>query len=319
MEKMMQDQKMARVPKVKFLQPILLPYDLYLRLAQNHFLKIARAGTVSTVHSAKYFSSADVNFIYLSSVDYPIYVNQSMSQALIDIMSASDFLDIAVTTESSLFALGEYLKTEGLTKKSFVNVEQAACVVQRAAETLTKLYPLYEQLKKMSEEQTKHSLTLAIIISMLADKFNLSFKAKEDLIIAALLHDLGWAVFSDDMKSKNRESLSQQDRLVYEEHPKVAYDLIASCEGINLNIADYVFCHHENLLGTGYPRRLNSEQLSFEALLLSFAERFVELTVGDSMHAQKFSPSEALAAIYSAKNKPYPEKILDTMSELIRP
>jgi HD-GYP domain-containing protein (c-di-GMP phosphodiesterase class II) len=56
--------------------------------------------------------------------------------------------------------------------------------------------------------------------------------------------------------------------------------------------------HHETLKGTGYPRRLSSEELSVEERILAIADVFEALTAADRPYKRAKSIGEAIDILH---------------------
>jgi response regulator RpfG family c-di-GMP phosphodiesterase len=68
-------------------------------------------------------------------------------------------------------------------------------------------------------------------------------------------------------------------------------------------VPEYAGTHHENLLGTGYPRGLDATQLSVPARIMVIADVFEALTASDRPYKTPKKFSEALSILHSLKKK----------------
>lgn len=66
-------------------------------------------------------------------------------------------------------------------------------------------------------------------------------------------------------------------------------------------IPEYAGTHHETLIGTGYPRRLDASQLSVPARIMAVADIFEALTAADRPYKPAKTLSESLALLHRFK------------------
>jgi hypothetical protein len=60
------------------------------------------------------------------------------------------------------------------------------------------------------------------------------------------------------------------------------------------NVPEFAGAHHETMIGTGYPRRLNKEEMSIPARIMAIADIFEALTATDRPYKKAKTLSEAL-------------------------
>ena len=68
-------------------------------------------------------------------------------------------------------------------------------------------------------------------------------------------------------------------------------------------VPEYAGTHHETLLGSGYPRRLEASQLSIPTRIMAIADIFEALTAADRPYKAPKKFSEALDILYSLKQQ----------------
>jgi HD-GYP domain-containing protein (c-di-GMP phosphodiesterase class II) len=117
-----------------------------------------------------------------------------------------------------------------------------------------------------------HSDGVESLCGMMAEKLGLSNKDKEDLEIAALLHDIGKIGIPESI-------LNKQGKLTKGEYEKIKTHIEEAD-----NILKHTFyleesrqvisCHHEHYDGSGYPAGLKGEEIPLGARILSAADAF---------------------------------------------
>ena len=100
-----------------------------------------------------------------------------------------------------------------------------------------------------------------------------------------------------------RGTLSPEERFKINEH---IMQTIVMLEQLQLpdslkRIPEYAGTHHETMMGTGYPRRLDSSQLSVPARVMAVADIFEALTAADRPYKKAKSLSEAVKILFYFK------------------
>lgn len=100
-----------------------------------------------------------------------------------------------------------------------------------------------------------------------------------------------------------RGTLTAEDRFKINEH---VIQTIVMLEQLPLpddlkRISEYAGTHHETLIGTGYPRRLDAAQLSVPARIMAVADIFEALTASDRPYKPAKKLSESVRILYYAK------------------
>lgn len=133
--------------------------------------------------------------------------------------------------------------------------------------------------KKAEEERFAWTRTLERVFSHVVDAFA-SAIAKEmgwpaervrGLRVAALLHNIGKALFVPIEILSKPGKLTDLEMALIREHPKAGYEVLKRVE-FPWPVAEVVYQHHERLDGSGYPRGLKGEQILLEARILAVAD-----------------------------------------------
>jgi HD-GYP domain-containing protein (c-di-GMP phosphodiesterase class II) len=135
-----------------------------------------------------------------------------------------------------------------------------------------------------SQDPIDHASNVSTYAALFA--IALSFRSPEDLALAGLFHDLGEVQAAEPAPGPE-----------FQKHPARAIEALkAKRVVIGSAVEAAILQHHEKYDGSGYPNKLPASKLSLEAQLLSFADRFDELTRHEP-GAVRIRPSEALETI----------------------
>jgi PAS domain S-box-containing protein/putative nucleotidyltransferase with HDIG domain len=126
------------------------------------------------------------------------------------------------------------------------------------------------------EETAGHSQRVTQMTVRLARRLGVEGKDLVHIQRGALLHDIGKMGVPDSVLLK-RGPLDVEERLLIEQHPVYAYELLSPIDFLRPAI-DIPYCHHEQWDGSGYPRGLSGEQIPLAARIFAIVDVFDALT-----------------------------------------
>ena len=145
----------------------------------------------------------------------------------------------------------------------------AACDATRTVEFLE---VLAETIETKDRSMRGHCRRVSFYSALLAERLCLPRDERENLRIAAFLHDVGKVGVPTDLLLR-ADVLSEAERRVVEQHPAIGAELIRPL-GMDATIPSAVRHHHEWWNGTGYPDGLRAEQIPLAARVISVADAF---------------------------------------------
>ena len=120
-----------------------------------------------------------------------------------------------------------------------------------------------------------HSRRTAAFADVLAATLGIDPRLREQLEVAALLHDVGKIAVPDVLLAKP-EPLSVDEWVVVQRHSEVGADIVCSA-GLE-EAAEWILHLHERFDGAGYPAGLAGADIPFESRLLHAADVLEALT-----------------------------------------
>ncbi len=117
-----------------------------------------------------------------------------------------------------------------------------------------------------------HSDGVESLCGMIADQLGLSHKEKEDLEIAALLHDIGKIGIPEPILNK-KGKLTKGEYEKIKTHIEEAEHILKHTFYLEES-RQVISCHHEHYDGSGYPAGLKGEEIPLGARILSVADAF---------------------------------------------
>ena len=149
---------------------------------------------------------------------------------------------------------------------------------------------------KTSDEYTfKHSVDVASMGMIIAKNRGLSPKEVPQIGVSGLLHDLGKSRIPNEILNKPGR-LTEEEFEVMKTHPVLGYNMIKDKPELSTATKLGVLQHHEKMNGNGYPLKLQGDQITPFARILSVADIYDAL-VTERPYKDAFSPRDAVEMI----------------------
>jgi len=149
---------------------------------------------------------------------------------------------------------------------------------------------LAEAIEAKDRSLLVHARNTASYVAAVADRLGLEPRRRDELLYAALLHDVGKIAISERILLKPAE-LTADERRTCQLHPRVGALLVAQVPALR-TIEAAILHHHERWDGEGYPDGLAEEQIPVEARIVAVADAFSAMT-SDRPYRRRRSLEEA--------------------------
>ncbi len=155
-----------------------------------------------------------------------------------------------------------------------------------------------------------HSVNVAVLSAILGSLCNVSGDDLVNLIIGALLHDIGKLIIPQHILTKPGQ-LSEQEFYIIKMHPEAGrlklQDLSTPSAEVLATIAGQ---HHEHIDGHGYPDQLTGDQIHLFARIVAIADVFDALTSARS-YKPAYRPHTAYRIMTKCSPGQFDEKLLN--------
>lgn len=121
-----------------------------------------------------------------------------------------------------------------------------------------------------------HSQRVRKYTELIADRFGVDKKMKQEIGFGALLHDVGKIAVPDHILLKPGK-LTELEWEEMRKHPEAGYRIVKRI-GFLKHAADIVYMHHEQFDGTGYPRGIKGDKIPLGARMFMVADVYDALT-----------------------------------------
>lgn len=163
------------------------------------------------------------------------------------------------------------------------------------------------RIRLMGEYELCHPLNVAIVSCLIARKLEYSPRAIDELILAALLHDVG--KIKIDIDGESAILTTNEDEI--REHTLLGYKMIKETFGLSESIAKVALEHHENNDGSGYPQGLSNDFISEYAQIVNVANYYDNLA-SNRTHVIIANNREVLREMLDTGTRKFSAKMLYT-------
>ncbi|MBI3556050.1 MAG: HD domain-containing protein, partial [Deltaproteobacteria bacterium] len=198
------------------------------------------------------------------------------------------------------------------TSKEFVESSLSVLSDDRAA--LAMLAALTTQ--ESSNYIYEHSLGVTLYSVMLGRV--LGWKSSQNLFklgLGALLHDIGASTIDQSILCRRESELKKDELHTLRQHPEWGAVMLKQLSAAPPEVLAIALQHHEELHGTGYPKKLDSTAIHPMAKLVGVANQFCELVLPGPA-SWNLSPLEAFEQM--AGSNAYNGDILDALKRLLK-
>lgn len=163
-------------------------------------------------------------------------------------------------------------------------------------------------LSAKSAETSEHAERLQDLCLQIGRALNLSGKELDDLMLLAMLHDIGKVGIKETILMKPGP-LTPAEWEEMKKHPEIGYRIAQNTPELAA-IADYILHHHEHWDGKGYPRGLVGEEIPLACRILAVADAYDAMT-SDRPYRKGMAREAALAEIRRCAGTQFDPKIVD--------
>lgn len=141
----------------------------------------------------------------------------------------------------------------------------------------------------------QHSVNTAMLSLFVAQRLGLNDTECQQMALGMFFHDYGNLKLPKEIFEKPT-GLSEEERDVVRKHVVMGYDYLTRFGILDADSAEIVLYHHERLNGTGYPRGLAHNELSFMVRIAAVVEVF-DAMVSPGMYGRPVPPEQAIRQI----------------------
>ncbi len=236
---------------------------------------------------------------------------------------------IAEQTEEEIKAEAEHVLTEAVSKvvervEIAAEMERAAKICSQAKQAVSSMFnearmgkaldaadamPLVEEiatsvyrnpsaiislarLKTADEYTYMHSVAVCALMVALARQLGMNETQARQAGMAGLLHDIGKMMIPMEILNKPGR-LTDEEFDIVKSHPAEGHKLLLEGQGVDEVALDVCLHHHEKMDGSGYPDKLNQDNISLFAKMGAVCDVYDAIT-SNRPYKNGWDPAESL-------------------------
>ncbi len=143
-----------------------------------------------------------------------------------------------------------------------------------------------------------------------------SAEQTQDILVAGLLHDVGFMALPDHVLDKPVGRLAPDELKLYKRHPVVGAQAFMALDA-HQEVADYIRSHHERFDGAGFPDGLAGADVPLGARILAVASSYDDLLRGHLTGGQ-LTDTEAQTLMLRGRGGQFDPDVLDAFLNVLQ-
>jgi putative nucleotidyltransferase with HDIG domain len=157
-----------------------------------------------------------------------------------------------------------------------------------------------------------HSSRVAEVAVRIAKNLRLPKTEQNILRTAGMLHDIGkFGVREDILRKKGTLTVEEYDHI--KQHPLIGVSILSPVRLLK-DVIPYIYCHHENIDGTGYFHK-KGLAIPLGARILAVADAYDAMTT-DRPYRKALSRDEILKIFLEKSGRQYDKKVVDALFKI---
>jgi hypothetical protein len=245
-------------------------YDLYMKLGEDHFVKVIRQGESFLISDAERFQDKQLTHLYISQNDAQSFLKTFETNFGILMGSGRKNPDQKLTLSLEAMDVIEKLsRTLGWKPEMVATAKKCIDLALSCISANPDILAILNKQRKSPEAYySQHSGPLAMVTAVFCQQLGwVSESSQTKLAMAALMHDMTLTnEYLDNADEWNQRAKNKSDVTVetvrYRNHPIEAAKMIQTIKNLPPDIDQIILQHHESPDAKGFPRGLNSGWIS---------------------------------------------------------
>ncbi|MDR3565676.1 MAG: HD-GYP domain-containing protein [Negativicutes bacterium] len=214
-----------------------------------------------------------------------------------------------LTRLQSLFQAIEIVSPEQL-DEMMILVEDILGVVEQDV----KLYVDLNVLRNHDNYTYVHCVNVAILASLIGRQLGLGVQALRQLVLGALLHDMGKVKIPGGIVNKTT-GLSDAEYGLVKQHPRLGFEMLKGVV-IPWEVSVCVLQHHERWNGAGYPGHMCQDAIHINAQITAVADVF-DAVAADRPYRSGLPPYHAVELIINGQQNDFSPTVVSAFSAAV--
>lgn len=303
----------------EFIDGISIPVDLFVRLSEEKFVLIYKAGQRAEKKHLGTYKDKEVSYLWVDRNEYSKISRQNITLAGIAVNKEN----VALNAKTGILSAASrtvfsQLENMGISTDVYNNARQLTEVTLSLVENHRQLSQLIESFSNTTDDLLNHSMAVSAVAVMVGQAMGWEKRTTlEKLSLGGLLHDIGLKTLPPDLLKKPLAQMSYEETQLYEAHPFKGMQLLQSLGMVPDDIVSIVYEHQENRIGQGYPQRIRDVKIHPLAKVVGLADQFCYLTIKNVNHPVPKNPREAVMFIEHTMGQPYNRDAFRALKQVV--
>lgn len=308
----------CKVSVDEFLSEKEAEFDLYIRVSNTKYIKIAHTGGKISDDRIHAYKEKGVHYIYVRKEDFPRVVKFNLRVAKAatqsDQLKTEKKLNFMKHTAQLIL---ENAFVNGVNKDSFRDSKEFIATSMNVLTDDDQVFALLEILSTHADYLYAHSLGVSTFSIMIGKELGWSsaptlFK----LAMGGLFHDIGKKEIPKEILEKPRALLSQKERSIIESHATRGKEILESLGTVPSEVVLIAYEHHEDAMGQGFPRGIGKNEIHPLTKVVQVANIFCEYTIKFRADINPIDGKEALSKMESYKAETMDKDAFNALKKL---
>ncbi len=233
---------------------------------------------------------------------------------------ASDFIDKPFSIDDLLKSVDYVSKKRELDSQKKEMLSFLESEINRKTEELKTVYlsvlsSLAQAMEKRDMGTYGHCRRVSYCSRLIAATLDLSEKEREDLKVAATLHDIGKIGISDFVLGK-KGPLNEEEKTIIRNHPVKGIEILKPIKHFE-SILPVILHHHENYDGSGYPSGLSGENIPLLARIIAVADTY-DAILSIRPYRSAATHNEAIVELMRCSGRQFDASVVNSFVEASR-
>lgn len=272
------------VPIDDFILGRSLRYDLYIRIGESKYLKIAKLGDVLDQSRLIVYREHGAKYLYLANKDFAQYLGFGVmaSAALAAKPSIPLERRAKLVAHAQEIVLGR-LHSDRIAEEMLDDARSVAEASVAMLSSEEACLSILEMLRSHDDLLFSHSVGVDFYSVLIARQIGINDPdSLYKIATGALLHDVGKKELDRAILAKPSTERSPKEARLLESHPGRGMDILGPFTSLADEIVRIVIEHHENPLGVGYPNGMREKDIHPFSRIVATANEFCDLVLASS-------------------------------------
>ena len=250
--------------------------------------------------------------------------NRKLTQNYINRIQQMDIMGLYVFEDDEIYehtpTVSEQTRLKAIKSLKRLNIDDCIYIANNIVEEIRESESMIVETVNLSTYDNytyTHSVNVDILAVILGVACGLRDDELRKLSQAALLHDIGKTCVPIEILNKPGK-LTEEEFTEVKKHPQYGYNMLKDNYDVSSVTRNAILSHHENEDGSGYPRKLTSENIHLFAKIIHIADVYDALTT-KRVYKDAMNPADALEYLMGNAERMFDKELVTIFMDYIAP